>query len=277
MHCFRWRLWVSAWLLGALLVGPRNAEAAEPLVIAHRGASDDAPENTLAAFREAWRQGADGIEGDFYLTADGQIVCTHDDTTERVSASKLSVPESTLAQLQQLDVGSWFAPQFASERMPTLLDVLRTVPPGRLIYIEIKCGTEIVDPLAELLAAETVPPEQVRIICFDADVVAAVKQRLPRYKAYWITSFKRDPASGRWTPELDEVIMQLGRAGADGLDSKGVPEVVTPEFATAIQAASSELHVWAVNDPEAAAYYRSLGVLSITTDKPGLIRQTLGR
>lgn len=263
----------------ALLPATRESRAlgAEPLVIAHRGASADAPENTLAAFREAWRQGADGIEGDFHLTADGQIVCTHDETTERVAKTKLTVSTSTLAELQRLDVGAWFSPQFAGERMPTLTDVLATVPPGKLIYIEVKCGPEIVDPLAEVLSASSFPPEQVRIISFDADVVTAAKQRLPRYKAYWITSFKRDTATDRWTPEVDELIFQLGRSGADGLDCKAVPQVITPDFARAIQAAGYELHLWTINTYEAAALYLPLGVVSITTDRPGLLKQSLAQ
>ena len=74
-------------------------------VIAHRGASYDAPENTLAAFRLAWQQGADGIEGDFYLTADGEIVCLHDSDTGRTGDRKLSVGQSTLAELRKVDVG----------------------------------------------------------------------------------------------------------------------------------------------------------------------------
>lgn len=77
------------------------------LIVAHRGASYDAPENTLAAFRLAFEKDADGIEGDFYLTSDNRIVCIHDSDTERVAGKKLIVAKSTLAELKQLDVGSW--------------------------------------------------------------------------------------------------------------------------------------------------------------------------
>ncbi|MDA1056051.1 MAG: glycerophosphodiester phosphodiesterase family protein, partial [Planctomycetota bacterium] len=77
------------------------------LIIAHRGGSHDAPENTLAAFRLAFEQGADGIEGDFYLTRDNRIVCIHDADTKRVADKTLVVAESSLAELKRLDVGSW--------------------------------------------------------------------------------------------------------------------------------------------------------------------------
>lgn len=71
-----------------------------PQIVAHRGASADAPENPLAAFRLAWKQGADVIEGDFYLTKDHRIVCIHDGDTQRVAGKHLVVAESTLKRCQ---------------------------------------------------------------------------------------------------------------------------------------------------------------------------------
>ena len=79
----------------------------KPLVVAHRGASYDAPENTMPAFKLAWEQGADAIEGDFLLTKDGHIVCIHDRTTKRFCDQDLVVSKSTLKQLKALDVVSW--------------------------------------------------------------------------------------------------------------------------------------------------------------------------
>ena len=93
-------------------------------IIAHRGASFDAPENTLAAFRLAWDEGADGVEGDFMLTADGQIVCFHDVDTQRVAGTARSSSESTFAELASLDVGSWKGARWRGERIPSLADVL---------------------------------------------------------------------------------------------------------------------------------------------------------
>jgi glycerophosphoryl diester phosphodiesterase len=110
------------------------------LIIAHRGASHDAPENTLASFKLAWEQKADGIEGDFYLTKDGKIVCIHDKTTKRTSGQKveLDVAASTLAELRKVDVGAWKDPKYAGEKMPTLEEVLAIVPAGKVFFIEIK-------------------------------------------------------------------------------------------------------------------------------------------
>ena len=95
---------VLAWLVifGCLAINETyGAEvAAMPRIIAHRGASHDAPENTLAAFRLAWEQGADGVEGDYYLTKDGEVVCIHDATTGRTGDRDLKVASSTLAELR---------------------------------------------------------------------------------------------------------------------------------------------------------------------------------
>ncbi len=82
------------------------------MIVAHRGASGDAPENTLASFSLAWQQDADAIEGDFHLTSDGHIVCIHDSDTNRVSGTRLVINKSTLKELQELDIGSHFGDKF---------------------------------------------------------------------------------------------------------------------------------------------------------------------
>ena len=106
-------------LVFVMALAGNAAEEIRPQVVAHRGASHDAPENTLAAFELAWQQGADAIEGDFFLTKDGKIVCTHDKVTGRLNAEKrkLHVAKSTLAELQALDVGSWKGKTWKGERL----------------------------------------------------------------------------------------------------------------------------------------------------------------
>ncbi|RMF37016.1 MAG: glycerophosphodiester phosphodiesterase, partial [Planctomycetota bacterium] len=113
---------LAALLLIGLAIALRPPSASAQKIIAHRGASFDFPENTLVAFRHAWEQGADGIEGDFYLTADGQIVCIHDPDTERTGGQQLMVEQSTLEQLRGLEYGSWKDRRFAGESIPTLED-----------------------------------------------------------------------------------------------------------------------------------------------------------
>lgn len=101
------------------------------MIVAHRGASKEAPENTIPAFTLAWKQGADAVEGDFHLTADGYIVCIHDKDTKRVADRKLVVAESSLEDLRKLDVKETVIPTMrpsASSR-PTASAPRRTWSP----------------------------------------------------------------------------------------------------------------------------------------------------
>ena len=85
------------------------------IVLAHRGYSAKAPENTMAAFELALAVGADGIELDVHMTRDGEIVVIHDDTLDRTTNGKGPVSDQTMAELRELDAGSWFSPEFAGE------------------------------------------------------------------------------------------------------------------------------------------------------------------
>lgn len=265
--------------VGLLLAAEAMAQA--PLIVAHRGASHDAPENTLAAFELAWEKGADGIEGDFYLTTDGRIACIHDKTTERVTSklSNLPVAKSTLAELQPLDVGSWKAAKFAGERVPSFEQVLATVPKEKRFFVEIKCGPEIVPALKQALQDASFPAEQTRIISFNEKVIAAAKQAIPEVEAYWLSAFhyrkKEGDTTGGWHPTVEEIIARAKAVYADGVDLEANTAAITPEFVAAVRDAGLSLHVWTVNDPEKAAVLQSLGIDSITTNRPALLRERL--
>jgi glycerophosphoryl diester phosphodiesterase len=247
------------------------------LIVAHRGASEDAPENTLSAFELAWKQGADAIEGDFYLTSDGHIVTIHDDDTKRTAGVERKVAKSTLRQLRQLDVGTWKSPKFKGERIPTIQEVLATVPRNKAILIEIKCGPEIVPKLKQVLDASTLKPDQTIVIAFDESVVKAVKEQIPDIKAYWLTGYKQDKETGAWSPTLGEVLAALKRTGADGVDTKAEKAVVNARFIRAIRQSGYEVHTWTIDDPKEARHFQELGVDSITTNVPGALRKVLSR
>src|SRR5687767_7844700 len=97
-------------------------------IVGHRGAAGLAPENTLASFRRAWELGADIVELDVHLTTDGQVIALHDATLDRTTSGTGPVAVLTLAEVQSLDAGSQFAPEFAGERVPTLAEVLGSPP-----------------------------------------------------------------------------------------------------------------------------------------------------
>ncbi len=246
-------------------------------IVAHRGASHDAPENTISAFRLAWEMQADAIEADFYLTADKQIVCIHDTTTKRVApgSPELTVADTTLEVLRTLDVGSWKDARFANERIPTVQEVLATVPDGKRIFVEIKCGPEIVEPLKQHLSVSGLKPDQIVIICFQENVVLESRRVMPQYKANWLTGYKQKSDDADWNPTQTSVLQALRATGATGLGSNGNLKVINPAFVDAVRTAGHEFHVWTINDADAARDFQKLKVDSITTDRPDYIRSIL--
>jgi glycerophosphoryl diester phosphodiesterase len=114
------------------------------LIVAHRGSSGSAPENTLAAFRQAIADGADGIELDVRLTKDGELIVLHDQRVNRTTNGRGKVWQLSCSAMQHLDAGSWYAKTFSGERIPTLREVLtllhdvRNLPKNFLLNVEVK-------------------------------------------------------------------------------------------------------------------------------------------
>lgn len=151
-----------------------------PLILAHRGASGDAPENTLAAFQLALRQGCDGIELDIHLSKDGQLVVIHDDTIDRTTNGKGTVGEMTVSELKKYDAGRWFSERFRGERIPLLEEVFSIVPKEIFINIEIKNIPShyegIEEKLINLLEASG-RTKQVIVSSFDHQCLYRLKKR----------------------------------------------------------------------------------------------------
>jgi glycerophosphoryl diester phosphodiesterase len=242
--------------------------AEEPLIVAHRGASRDAPENTIPAFQLAWEQGADAIEGDFHLSKDGEIVCFHDADTKRVAGTQLVVRQSTLAELKQLDVGATHGVAFNGTRIPTIAEVFATIPQGKKIFIEVKCGAEIIPTLLNEIDQSGLTQEQIVVISFNKQVIQQLKIKAPQYKASWLCSFNKQE-TGEITPALATVLKTLKQIQADGLSSN---TAVPASVIEAVSQQGYEWHVWTINDLKTARRMQALGVLSITTDVPGTMR-----
>jgi glycerophosphoryl diester phosphodiesterase len=257
-------------ILTAVLITSCSKPQTAPMIVAHRGASHDAPENTIPAFLLAWEQGSDAIEGDFFLTADREVVCIHDSHTGRVSDTNLIVAESSLEELRKLDAGSWKGEEWTGTGIPTLAEVFSIVPAYRKIFVEIKPGTEILPKLYEEIDRSGLRDEQIVIISFNADVVREFKTARPEHKAYWLSGLRKDD-HGNVVPGLETVLETLERTGADGFSSHH--GLVTGEFVDQILNAGYEYHVWTVNDPARAWELKGYGAMSITTDVPGLIRE----
>lgn len=260
-------------LLACLSV-PAIPLTASPLIVAHRGASAEAPENTLPAFELAWRQGADAIEGDFHLSGDGEIVCIHDFDTLRTGGKRLVIAETELEVLRELDVGSWFGEAWRGTRIPTLAEVLATVPEGKVIYIEIKVGPEILPRLFEVLEASGLEERQIVIISFNAELIHDLKLKAPQLTANWLTAFETGP-SGELRPGIIPILRQLEHLRANGLGAQA-HAALGVDFVRAIRDAGFGFHVWTVNDPGRARTLLDWGAQSITTNAPAAMRAGLG-
>jgi glycerophosphoryl diester phosphodiesterase len=263
-------------VLGLAFAGSLAERGDAVEVIAHRGASRLAPENTLAAVTLAWQRGADAVEIDVWLTADGRIVALHDETTERTTGEPGKVAERTLAELRALDAGSWKGAVFAGERIPTLEEILATVPDGKRLFIEVKCKAEILPELDRVLRTSGKEPAQTVVISFDFDTLRKAKSRMPDLAVYWIqgTSPSRNRETGAVVAPPDALIEKCRRAGLDGLNLK-YDSRLTREIVAAMHRLGLPLYVWTVNTPEDARRLIAMGVDGITTDRPGWLRQRL--
>ena len=239
-------------------------------IIAHRGASHDAPENTISSVTLGWEQGADAVEIDVHLTCDGEVVAIHDPTLLRTTGKDAPVSEANLAQIRKLDAGIWKGAAWRGERVPTLAEVLSTVPAGRRLFIELKETPGLVPALKRVVqAAKAVQPGQIVLISFDGVALAEAKRALPACSALFLA----DTSDG--TPErLEELIVFCHAEGFDGLDvSAGWP--IDETMVARLRTEKLELHVWTVNDVARAQQLAQAGVNGITTDRPGWLREQL--
>jgi glycerophosphoryl diester phosphodiesterase len=258
-------------LLVVAAYGMKSEAAVE--IIAHRGASADAPENTLSAMRLAWVQGADAIELDLWLAKDGKIVVFHDADTKRFENQARRVPDLTWDELQQLDVGAWKGAEFKGERIPRLEHILATIPAGRRAVLEIKCGPEILPELRRVLRAAERPPKELAIISFNFQTMQGAKALFPELEHYFLHSYRPDPVTKEY-PELRPLVDRCRAAQLDGLDLH-FDWPIDRSFTAQVHEAGLKLLVWTVDDPAVARRLVRAGVDGITTNRPKWLREQL--
>lgn len=242
-------------------------------IVAHRGASYDAPENTRVAFMLAWYQRADACELDVRLSQDGHVVVLHDATTKRTAGKDQKVSGQTLAGLRTLDAGSWKGKKWKGENIPTLADALGTLPDGRRFFIEIKCGVEILPELARVIHSSGKQPQQIPIIAFSYEVARQAKALLPDHEVSFLYDWKEDKDSGRTiTPE--ELITKAKAAKLDGLSVKHTGPI-DAAYVKKVKAAGLKFYVWTVDDAAIARRMVDAGVDAITTNRPEWLRERL--
>lgn len=160
--------------------------------IGHRGSREKAPENTMASFRQAVEDGADGIELDVQLSKDGELVVIHDGTLDRTTNGQGSVSEYTLEEIRNLDAGSWFDPKFAGEKVPTLDESLQWAKGKTRVDIEVKKeATAHITPESLIGAVRAHGMEnEVAITSFDRQFVETVEELAPNIETGVLVSGK---------------------------------------------------------------------------------------
>ena len=243
-------------------------------IIAHRGASHVAPENTRAAIERAWQEAADAVEIDCRLTRDNEVVVIHDPTLQRTANDPRRIDQLTVHEVCAADVGRWKGAAWEGQHVPTLSEVLQNIPAGKRLFIEVKSGSETTEPLIAAITSSPASAERLVVISYRLDVLWGVKQRLPQVCCFLVARFHRDKATGEVVPRITDLIRQAKSVGLDGLNLK---EDGPLEAGTRRQLADAGLafYVWTVDSVRRARQLIDLGVDGIATNRPGALRRQL--
>jgi len=241
-----------------------------PLIIAHRGSSQAAPENTLAAFRAAIDAGADGIELDVQLSKDGHVVVIHDEKLDRTTNGSGFVKDHTLAELSQLDAGGKFSPHFAGEPLPTLASVFELIRERSwkgLINVELKTSRfpypGIERAVVDLIDAYGLR-EQALLSSFNHNSLAEVARIAPGVK----------------TAILFSIVLYKPWEYAKGIGCSALHPSLQPgieELIAGARAAGLSVNVWTINSVEQAQELAKAGATGIITDVPDVLLRHFGR
>jgi len=241
-------------------------------IIAHRGSSFAAPENTVAAAQLAWEQGCRAVEIDVYLTGDNRVMVMHDYSTKRTTGVAMDIETADSLSLRTLDAGQWKGAAFAGQKVPFIEEIIDIMPPDGVLFVELKSGKKIVPFVAEIVKNDP-KSAQICFIAFDLETISAAKNAMPENKAYWICGTKFDETRQKHIPHGRDLIDVVKEHKLDGLDVnyKGVTEI----FCEQVKEAGLGLYVWTVDDCEDAERMKKYGVDGITTNKPVDIRECL--
>ncbi|MFA6075383.1 MAG: glycerophosphodiester phosphodiesterase [Negativicutes bacterium] len=242
------------------------------LIIAHRGASGYAPENTMVAFLLAYQQKADGVELDVHLTADGEIVICHDDALERTSNCRGELRKKTLAELKRYDFGSWFGTQFSGEKIPSFAefwDWFVTTDENFIVNIEIKNGPYIhhgiEQKLLDIIYSKPIknPYDRIIVSCFHHNTLNKVKAVDAQIKTALL--FEGTP--------VDVVSM---------CKQSGPSEYIHPCYSSldnamiaAAKSADIGVNTWTVNTVEQLEYVKQFNLTGVITNYPDRARAAL--
>ena len=239
-----------------------------PLIFAHRGANCVCPENTLPAFAAAIDLGADGVELDVQFSSDGKLVIIHDYSLDKTTDGKGRVVGQPYEELQKLDAGSWFGPQFASTRIPTLDQVLDLLQGKLLINIELKSldmNSTLGRDVVRCVRAHSMV-DQVVLSSFNPFTLRSAKRVGPEFECALLTA----PDLPAW--------MRSGLTRSWSLAQGLHPEfkMVDARYVAAARKRGMPVRPWTVNEEPDLRRMLDLGVDAIITDRPDRLKALLG-
>jgi len=261
----RWRVAIVALaVLGAtgfaLLAFLANRGQNQALIIAHRGASANTPENTLAAFRLAAEQGTDMVELDVQESADSQIVVAHDADLMKVSGNPIHIWQGDTATLRAIDIGSYVDPRFAAERVPTLAEALAVCKGRCRVLVELKSyghNQRLVERVAAIVEAAGMQND-CEYMSLDHDMVRSMKALRPSWRVGVLVA---------------KAMGDLTELKADFLAVEA--RMASRRFIRRAHRAGQDVYAWTLNDPAWMLVGLSRGVDGLITDKPDVARKVI--
>ncbi len=251
----------------------------KPLIIAHRGDSSHAPENTLAAFRLALEKGADGVEFDVQLSKDGVPVIIHDYDLKRTAGRRESVAGLTAKQLGRIDVGSWFTKKkrinedLSSQTVPTLVEVLNVLADCRgPIYIELKCRDDSYEALAKAVCnviRDSPQLSQMIVKSFRLAAIPVVRHALSDVK----TAALFEPEIMKFVRRKRHIIALAREFGADQISLHH--SLATPKLTTLATEAQMPVTIWTTDNPAWLSRCEKRNITALITNDP--TRQLIAR
>ena len=242
----------------------------EFLIIAHRGESYEAPENTLGSVKLAWERDDDAVEIDVQLTKDEKIIVIHDRTTLRTGGKYKRIASNNYDELLKIDVGKFKDAKWKNERIPLLDEVIDTIPKNKILFIEIKNDENILKPLKKLIKQKNMEPVQIKFIGFDINTMKLIKDSLPKFESYWIVEGKYY----RGKSNLEETIAKCKSAGLDGLDVQA-KKILSKEVIQTVKKSDLKIYTWTVDNPVRAKQLYLDGIDGITTNRASWLKNEL--
>lgn len=233
--------------------------------VAHRGASFFAPENTLAAVNLAWILNCDAVECDVRLTRDNKIVLFHDKDTKRLTEENYLISETNYSKLNNLTIKlvKTNSSCFEGEKIPLLKDALKTIPDGRTLVIEIKCGVEIFPKLKKVISKHW-KSGNITFIAFNFETICKAKELFPNVPCYYLSS-----SWDNVQKHFDEIVEYK----LDGVDM--YHKSINKDVMEQLKEMEKDVWAWTINSPEVVLRMKELGVHFITTDRPYWLKETI--